>query len=84
MPQEELLLDAFLRPEGTMTKKQVAAVRNKDEYLFVYGVIHYFDVYEKPHETRFAYIYESPQGLNINFEKAGFRHGGPAAYNRIT
>ena len=32
-PTEEMALTAVLSPEGTMTKSQIAAVQNKEEFL---------------------------------------------------
>jgi hypothetical protein len=69
---------------GMMSMAEVAEVRRQDAFLYAYGTVKYRDVYESQHETRFGYLYHSPQGGAINFEKATFRRGGPEAYNRTT
>jgi hypothetical protein len=83
-PQDEILATATLSPEGTMTKAQIAAIRNQDAFSFAYGIVKYRDVYDHPHETRFGYVYRAPRDGLVGADKASFRHGGPPSYSRTT
>jgi hypothetical protein len=93
-PNEEIALTAVLSPEGTMTKSQIAAVQNKEEFLYSFGIVKYSDVYGILHETRFGYRYQMPDthmimrdGVieTVSTGKAVFRNDGlPSAYNGHT
>jgi len=94
IPNDEMLGTGVLTPDmGTLTKAQVRDIAEGNEFLFAYGIVKYRDVYKLPHETRFGYIYQTPESYfvmdgkkvnRISFDKAAFRHGGPPAYNRNT
>ena len=84
VPNEESVVAAFLSPDAMLTKEQVLAIQSHRAFLYAYGIVRYKDVYDRPHETRFGYLYHFPQGGMINFETAGFRRGGPASFNGQT
>jgi hypothetical protein len=94
IPNDEMLGTVTLMPDrGVLTKAQVRDITEGREFLYAYGIVRYMDVYKFPHETRFGYVYQTPEsylvmdGKTINritFDKAGFRHGGSSAYNKAT
>jgi hypothetical protein len=77
---------AFLSPDSILTEPEAQAVANKETLLYAYGFVEYrcvFDCAECPHESRFGYVYNFPQGGEPQMLK-GFKPGGPEAYNRVT
>jgi hypothetical protein len=90
-----MAVTATLEPErGVLTHAQVEAIKEGREFLFAYGVVRYRDVFDRPHETRFAYAYRTADTRlvmrdggkieTVSLGKAVFEHGGPAAYNLVT
>jgi len=77
---------AFLQPEAILSKAQVAAIQNKEGFVYAYGFIEYRDAFECPrcpHRTQFGYVYNFPQGGEPQVLK-GFMPGGPDSYNKST
>ncbi len=58
------------------------AIRTGQKVLYIYGFVQYNDAFDRPHETRFCYLYHVPGGFNPN--PTGFYLTGPPAYNRCT
>lgn len=77
---------AFLRPSAILTQSQAQSIMNKDAFLYAYGFVEYrcvFDCSACPHESRFGYVYNFPQGGEPQVLR-GFIPAGPKAYNRYT
>ena len=86
VPNEETPVITYLGHNGgVLTRGEIIAIQNRQAaFLYAYGMVQYKDVYDRPQETRFGYVYHFPQGGMINIEKTGFRRGGPELYNRQT
>jgi hypothetical protein len=82
--EETPVLTYLSRNGGLLTKEEVWAIQRQQLFLYGYGIVEYKDVYERPHETRFGYVYHFPQSGMVNFEKTAFRRRGPESYNRQT
>ena len=63
---------------GPLTELQQQEVAACQKFLCAYGFVEYDDVFRNPCETRFRYVYRPGD----NIREAGFRVGGPAAYNK--
>ncbi len=92
-PNEVNTISAQLSPIPTMTQAQIDAVQDEKEFLYAFGIVKYRDVYGESHETRFGYFYQAQDrhlimkdGVieTIRTGEAGFRRGGPPAYNGHT
>jgi len=88
IPQDEILVGAFLSPDGSLTKQEVANIQNCVSYLYAYGIVRYRDYCDGSHEIRFGFVYHFPPAGIISVEKgaekAAFRKDGPQAYNSHT
>jgi hypothetical protein len=59
-----------------------ASVFERRSMLWLYGVVHYEDIYGDHHESRFCFSYLFPGGFNPS--AAGFYSSGPKAYRLST
>ena len=50
--------------------------------IWIYGFIDYRDIYDRPHQSRFCFLYHVPGGFNPG--PAGWYGGGPPLYSRCT
>ena len=57
-------------------------IREKGKQLFLYGLIEYRDIAERPFWSRFCYLYHVQAGFNPL--PTGWYVGGPPAYNKAT
>lgn len=79
IPMEAVLQsEGFIRPET-----RDAILTRKTSYLWLCGIIRYYDVFERKddeHETRICYMYET----RLNTPKPVWRQAGPATSNKAT
>jgi hypothetical protein len=75
---------------GVPPATELEAVRDGKKVMCAYGFIRYKDAFEEDRETRACYVYDfswggvlrTPDRVVLN--PAGFRPGGPSAYNGAT
>jgi hypothetical protein len=58
------------------------AIRDGQNFLYVYGFVEYLDAFDRKRESRFCYLYHVPGGFNPN--PRGFYMSGGHEYNRCT
>ena len=84
--ENRLAVLLFCFPNSILVEVEKQAIENKRELLYAYGFVEYwcvFDCKERPHESRFGYVYNFPQSGEPQMLK-GFMPDGPEAYNRST
>jgi hypothetical protein len=84
LPQgESWPAEAPLTPAGFVSPEDLAAIENMRKYVWLCGIIRYYDVFERKneeHETLFCYMWET----RLNTPKHFWRPAGPAEYNKAT
>jgi len=75
---------------GALSREDVSLINESRRFLCAYGFVSYTDTFDRPHETRFSYIYRvSTRALNsvgtgLEIDPSRFRIGGPEEYNQQT
>jgi len=54
--------------------------RRKELVLYAYGYAKYFDIFGRPHETRFGMFYDSQPSMSMELDQ--WVAEGPLEYNR--
>jgi hypothetical protein len=75
--------------DGMMNEATVESIQRHEKLLCAYGFVDYRDAFDRPHITRFCYIYRfiGPRFRTItedNVDMSRFVLGGPDAYNQTT
>jgi hypothetical protein len=75
---------------GALSREDVSLINERRRFLCAYGFVSYTDTFDRPHETRFCYIYRvssravSLVGTGLGIDPSRFRIGGPEEYNQET
>lgn len=81
VPQQGTRIEiARFPPFNHLTAEKLTRIKNDADFLWVYGIVRYKDVYDRQHETKFCYRYIVPPEEPL----IHFCLRGPESYNKAT